>query len=272
MSKETNLTPQLQSITEPLQARPEERASSGGEPLPNGMLCALTQRIMIISPLPERVKSLLVALSAQCYDVFSLHDYNPGMLHSLQPELLVYDAIPVVQEQESDAILAGADVFAAAKRHDVPLLVLMNVQSQPSFEAADLSHAEALLWPAHPEEALVLINRMLEGRPPVQVEQAGDIRQFKDIRIDVRKMTVDQDGRRAELTKTEYELLLYFMGSDGSVLSREALLHAVWGLDFFGGSNLVDAHIKSLRRKLGDNATSPRYIVTVRGAGYRLAD
>lgn len=61
-------------------------------------------------------------------------------------------------------------------------------------------------------------------------------------------MTVDRAGQRIELTKTEYDLLLHFMTSDGSVLTRESLLDTVWGLHFYGGSNLVDAHIKSLRK------------------------
>jgi two-component system, OmpR family, alkaline phosphatase synthesis response regulator PhoP len=56
------------------------------------------------------------------------------------------------------------------------------------------------------------------------------------------------------------------------VLSREELLSEVWGTSFLGGSNVVDVHIKSLRKKLGDNATNPTYITTVRGVGYRLAD
>ncbi len=85
-------------------------------------------------------------------------------------------------------------------------------------------------------------------------------------------MTVDRGGQRIDLTKTEYDLLLHFISSDGSVLTRESLLDTVWGLQFYGGSNLVDAHIKSLRKKLKDSAVAPKYIVTVRGAGYRLAD
>jgi two-component system alkaline phosphatase synthesis response regulator PhoP len=99
-----------------------------------------------------------------------------------------------------------------------------------------------------------------------------DLRTFKDIQIDLRRMRVTRGGQRIELTKTEYDLLLHFVSSDGSVLSRENLLDTVWGMQFYGGSNVVDVHIKSLRKKLKDSAVSPRYIVTVRGAGYRLAD
>ncbi|MCA0756150.1 response regulator transcription factor [Paenibacillus sp. N4] len=238
-----------------------------------GMLCSLTQRVMIISPLPERVKSLLVALSAECFDVFSLHDYNEGMLQSLQPELLVYDAIPVVHAQAGNTLQAGAELLKSAERQGVPVLILLDSDTGESRNAAELGAAELLVWPAKPEEALERINRMLSNRPAsASGTTGGDVRSFKDIRIDLRKMTVDRDGKRIDLTKTEYDLLLHFITSDGSVLTRESLLDTVWGLQFYGGSNLVDAHIKSLRKKLKDSAVAPKYIVTVRGVGYRLAD
>lgn len=239
----------------------------------NGMLCSLTKRVMIISPLPERVKSLLVALSADCFDVFSLHDFNKSMLQSLQPELLVYDAIPVVQSPVGNTLQAGAELLESAELHGVPVLVLLDQQSYAARGTAALGAAELLVWPAKPEEALHRINRMLMNRPVSAPNSAAeDIRTFKDIYVDLKKMTVDRNGQRIDLTKTEYDLLLHFMASDGSVLTRESLLDTVWGLQFYGGSNLVDAHIKSLRKKLKDSAVSPKYIVTVRGAGYRLAD
>nr|WP_237690582.1 winged helix-turn-helix domain-containing protein [Paenibacillus caui] len=85
-------------------------------------------------------------------------------------------------------------------------------------------------------------------------------------------MAVYRKGEQIDLTKTEYDLFVQLLESEGSVMTREDLLSAVWGTTFLGGSNVVDVHIKSLRKKLGDRAASPEYIATVRGAGYRLAD
>lgn len=241
--------------------------------LQSGVLCSLTQRVMIISPLPERVRSLLVKLAAECFDVFSLHDFDQSMLRSLQPELLVYDAIPVNHSLSGNTLQAGADLLQSAEAHGVPVLILIDQQSYEERVTTALGAAELLVWPAKPEEALALINRMLSNRPsPVGGAALTDIRQFKDIHIDLKKMTVDRGGQRIELTKTEYDLLLHFISSDGSVLTRESLLETVWGLQIYVGSNVVDAHIKSLRKKLKDSAVAPKYIVTVRGAGYRLAE
>lgn len=251
----------------------ETAGYSEEELLQNGMLCSITQRVMIISPLPERVKSLLVALSAECFDVFSLHDFNKSMLQSLQPELLVYDAIPVVHAATGNTLQAGAELLESADLHAVPVLILLDQKSYDSRGTFALGAAELLVWPAKPEQAIKQINRMLLNRPVFTAQAAvEEIRSFKDITIDLKKMTVDRGGQRIDLTKTEYDLLLHFISSDGSVLTRESLLDTVWGLQFYGGSNLVDAHIKSLRKKLKDSAVAPKYIVTVRGAGYRLAD
>ena len=80
------------------------------------------------------------------------------------------------------------------------------------------------------------------------------------------------DGARVELTAMEYELLLYLARRRGEAVTRAALLRDVWG--YAGGegdsSRTVDSHVKTLRLKLGDDADAPRFILTVRGTGYRL--
>lgn len=79
------------------------------------------------------------------------------------------------------------------------------------------------------------------------------------------------DGRRVELTAREYELLLYMARRAGSTVTRGELLREVWGYATEEDpSRTVDAHVKTLRLKLGDTAAEPRLIRTVRGAGYRL--
>lgn len=242
-----------------------------------GMLCSLTKRIMVVSPLPERVRGLLAQLTAECFDVFSLRGLGRGMLSALTPELLVYDALPIPLSSAGavagQTLQGGEELLRAAEQAGIPVLVLLDEGSYEERGRAMLPLAELLVWPAMPEEAMGRINRMLSGRPAqATLGYNEDIRVFKDIRVDLRKMKVEKAGQRVDLTKTEYDLLLFFLSSDGSVLTREALLDSVWGIHFYGGSNVVDVHIKSLRKKLKDSAVSPKYIVTVRGAGYRLAD
>ena len=85
--------------------------------------------------------------------------------------------------------------------------------------------------------------------------------------VDERSRAVSVAGNPVELTPKEYELLVYFKNNRRVALSRETILNAVWGYDYFGDLRTVDTHIKKLRAKLGTCGT---LIGTVRGYGYRF--
>ena len=91
-----------------------------------------------------------------------------------------------------------------------------------------------------------------------------------DLLIDARGREVQVGGRPVELTTTEFDLLRVLSQHPGWVYSREELLESVWGYSYLGDSRLVDVHIANLRRKIGDDSAEPRYIRTVRGAGYKF--
>lgn len=77
-------------------------------------------------------------------------------------------------------------------------------------------------------------------------------------------------GEPVTLTTMEFDLLTTLAEDPGIVLSRQRLLDRVWGMDYVGDEHVVDVHLGNLRRKLGDDATRPTFIETVRGAGYRF--
>ena len=78
------------------------------------------------------------------------------------------------------------------------------------------------------------------------------------------------DGQPMELSYKEFELLRELMENAPGAMSRDELLQSVWGYDFIGETRTLDMHIGTLRHKLGDESTAPRYIKTVRGVGYRF--
>ena len=77
-------------------------------------------------------------------------------------------------------------------------------------------------------------------------------------------------GIEVHLTRTEFQLLVELGQQAGRVLSREDLLERVWGYDYFGDGRLVDVHIRRLRTKIEPDPATPRFVVTVRGMGYKL--
>ena len=79
------------------------------------------------------------------------------------------------------------------------------------------------------------------------------------------------DGTEVDLTRKEYELLALLMRNAGTVLTRERLIDEVWDTNWFGSTKTLDVHISGLRKKLGDDAGTPRYVHTLRGVGFRFS-
>jgi DNA-binding response OmpR family regulator len=77
-------------------------------------------------------------------------------------------------------------------------------------------------------------------------------------------------GRELELARKEFDLLAELARSAGRVVSREDLMSRVWDENWFGSTRTLDVHVGLLRKKLGDDPASPRFIQTVRGVGFRL--
>ena len=121
--------------------------------------------------------------------------------------------------------------------------------------------------PFVPEELLARVKAHLRRRPEKSTGafQLGDLQVVPDEGV-VRH----SDGAELHLTSTEFRLLTDLASTNGKVLSREDLLERVWGYDYFGDSRLVDVHIRRLRMKIEPDPANPMFLVTVRGAGYKL--
>lgn len=87
--------------------------------------------------------------------------------------------------------------------------------------------------------------------------------------LNIRNRTLEKNGQRVKLTQVEYGIMKLFMQNPGKALSREEILDAVWGKDYFGELKIVDVNIRRLRIKIEDNPTSPTFINTVWGFGYK---
>jgi len=87
--------------------------------------------------------------------------------------------------------------------------------------------------------------------------------------LNTRNRTLEKAGQRIKLTQVEYSMMKLFMENPGKALSREDILNAVWGKGYFGELKIVDVNVRRLRLKIEDDATSPTYITTVWGYGYK---
>jgi DNA-binding response OmpR family regulator len=130
--------------------------------------------------------------------------------------------------------------------------------------------------PFSPRELVARVRAMMRRprRPSLrQAEPSSGIsppRRFGELLINVDGREVHVGGTSVSLTRTEFDILEALSARPGVVLSRHQLLASVWGETWVGADNIVDVHVGHLRRKLGDNPTTPRYVATVRGVGYRM--
>lgn len=130
--------------------------------------------------------------------------------------------------------------------------------------------------PFSPRELVARIRALLRrprtvstGTEPARPDQPAS-REFGPLRIDVAGRQVFLNDEPIMLTRTEFDVLAALSARPGVVFSRRQLIEAVWDAGYVGNEHLVDVHIGHLRRKLGDDPAEPRYVITVRGIGYRM--
>ncbi len=132
-----------------------------------------------------------------------------------------------------------------------------------------------LTKPFSPRELRARIAAMLRrprsagGAVATLAAPAGALR-HGGLEVDVEGRLALLDGAELELTRTEFDLLATLLSGPRRVWPRETLLRTVWGTEWVSDGHLVEVHMANLRRKLGDDPRSGRYIRTIRGVGYRL--
>ena len=126
--------------------------------------------------------------------------------------------------------------------------------------------------PFSPRELVARVRAMLRrprrALPDDTVRNAP--RTFAALMIDVDSREVTIDDEPIMLTRTEFDILALLSSQPGLVMTRRQILESVWGTSWVGADNIVDVHVGHLRRKLGDSPSTPRYVKTVRGVGYRM--
>lgn len=165
--------------------------------------------------------------------------------------------------------LSGVQLARDARRAGltVPLLMLTGRgEEEDKLRGLDGGVDDYVVKPFSPREVTARVRALLRR---VGVQTAFSV---GDLHVDLRAREVRLAGARVELSKLEFDLLTTMAQHAGMAWSRERLLERVWGSDFPGTERVVDVHITSLRRKLGDTLDTPRFIETVRGVGYRFRE
>ncbi len=123
--------------------------------------------------------------------------------------------------------------------------------------------------PFSPREVTARVKSVLRRRRDGPVRDDARLR-FEGLVVDPMAREVLANDAPVRLTTLEFDLLLALVRAPGRVFSRAQLLEQVWGNDFYGDERVVDVHIRNLRAELGDDATDPHLLATVRGVGYKF--
>jgi len=154
---------------------------------------------------------------------------------------------------------------------DVPIVILTARGDETDrVVGLELGADDYVVKPFSPKELVARVRAVLR-RTAVRTT-ASDVVEALDVVIDVVRHRVTVADRSVELTATEFVLLETLAREPGRVFTRGQLLDAVHGVSFESYERAIDAHVKNLRRKIEPTRGTPRYIETVHGVGYRLAD
>jgi DNA-binding response OmpR family regulator len=172
-----------------------------------------------------------------------------------------------------DLMLPGMDGFEVCRtirrQSDVPIvMVTARTDTHDVVAGLEAGADDYLTKPFQPKELSARIRALLRRARPAESGRAQ--LRFGDLLVIPDEGVVRLSGTDVHLTKTEFRLLCELASAPGRIFSREQLLERVWGYDFFGDGRLVDVHVRRLRTKIEPDAAHPRYVLTVRGLGYKL--
>jgi two-component system alkaline phosphatase synthesis response regulator PhoP len=149
------------------------------------------------------------------------------------------------------------------------LLLTARNQSVDKIVGLTLGADDCVTIPFDTMELVARIEALLR-RPPMLSGQR--VHQFGSMGVDLQRAAVTRDGKPVYLSALEFQLLRYFLERPGMTLSRDEILHGVWGRDTATSTRTVDMHVASLRKKLEKDPKNPELIVTVHGRGYMFQE
>ncbi|OUO39544.1 DNA-binding response regulator [Megamonas hypermegale] len=154
------------------------------------------------------------------------------------------------------------------KISDIPIIMLTaKDEISDKVTGLDIGADDYITKPFAIQELLARIRVALRKHNNTAKQEEATTFVFKNIIVYLDRHEVTVNGKLVELTKKEYDLLLYMLQNHDHVLSREQILQSIWGYEYMGDTNVVDVYIRYLRSKI-DDEFKEKYIHTVRGIGY----
>jgi len=227
-------------------------------------------KVLVIDDDPDILEVLRLLLSLENYDVITAPNGITGLSLAREntPDLIILDLnLPDINGQQICKIIRG--------ELDVPILIL-SARDNVSDKVVCLEYGadDYMTKPFENIELIARVKAILRRTEKTDTGTSGDSEEsirFHHLLIDKTSRQVFVNEEKLNLTPKEYDILLYFIGKAGQVLSRDNIVNDIWGKNsIYSWSRSLDVHIKNLRQKIEINPKNPDIVKTVSGVGYKI--
>jgi DNA-binding response OmpR family regulator len=226
----------------------------------------MKEKILIIEDEEDLVKGLRLNLEDEGYEVHWASDGEDGLQKALEetPDLIILDImLPKMN---------GLDVCRELRQRKISIPIIMLTAKGEEIDKVvglEIGADDYITKPFSIRELLARIKAHLrrERREETKVPK---LYSFGDVEIDFAHFKVRRQGKELDLTSLEMEILKHFIAHKGEVVTRVSLLDKIWGYESFPTTRTIDNHILKLRKKIEENPSHPKYILSVYGEGYRF--
>jgi DNA-binding response OmpR family regulator len=228
------------------------------------------KKILIVEDDRNLLDTLVYNVKKEGYDVVTSINGEEAVESARKenPDLIILDImLPKLNGLEVCRILR--------KEMTVPILMLTARNEEvDKIIGLEVGADDYMTKPFSMRELIARIRAILR-RADMTVAQPDSVEKtikIGTLEVDTERHRITVSGKELELSPKEYDLLVFLAVNKGFVFTREQLLEKVWGYDFAGDTRTIDVHIRWLRQKIESNPSKPETLITVRGAGYKLAE
>ncbi|MBR0638886.1 MULTISPECIES: response regulator transcription factor [Bacillus] len=227
----------------------------------------LQSKVLMIDDEKEILELINTVLTREGIDrVITASTARDGLakFHQEQPDLVILDIMLPDGE--------GYDICRQIRETSHVPIIFLSAKGEESDKIVGLAIGgdDYITKPFSPKEVAYRVKAQLRRISYLQSTQADPVIKKGPFELNEQQAELTKNGAIIELTPKELLLMTYFLQHPNRVISKETLYQTVWGEDFFGSDNTVMVHIRRLREKIEDSPSTPKFLVTVKGLGYKF--
>ncbi|MFP7367640.1 response regulator transcription factor [Bacillus safensis] len=230
-------------------------------------MAKLQSKVLMIDDEKEILELINTVLTREGIDrVITASTARDGLakFHQEQPDLVILDIMLPDGE--------GYDICRQIRETSHVPIIFLSAKGEESDKIVGLAIGgdDYITKPFSPKEVAYRVKAQLRRISYLQSTQADPVIKKGPFELNEQQAELTKNGAVIELTPKELLLMTYFLQHPNRVISKETLYQTVWGEDFFGSDNTVMVHIRRLREKIEDSPSTPEFLVTVKGLGYKF--